>query len=78
MNKKEFIEKLDADDFEYFVRESTADFVVKDENGQAWMIDRIDFDEEDIVPVAIYDIQACGCEPFKVKPVFGVVGYTRE
>ena len=42
------------------------------------MIDRIDFDEEDIVPVAIYDIQACGCEPFKVKPVFGVVGYTRE
>ena len=92
MNKKEFIEKLEAGDFEYFVRERTADFVVKDDSGQAWKIDCLDFDEEDIVPAAIYAIEHYGnivpaaiyaiehygSEPFKVKPVFGVVGYTQE
>nr|DAY72130.1 MAG TPA: hypothetical protein [Caudoviricetes sp.] len=77
MNVQQFIEKLHSGDFEYFRRETTADFVVKDETGQAWMIDCIDFDEEDIVPAAIYDIQACGWEPFKVSPVFGIVGYKR-
>lgn len=78
MNKKEFIEKLEAGDFEYFVRERTADFVVKDDSGQAWKIDCLDFDEEDIVPTAICAIEHYGSEPFKVKPVFGVVGYTQE
>lgn len=77
MDVQQFIEKLHAGEFDYCRRETTADFVVHDETGQAWMIDCIELDEEEIVPAAVFEIQADGRKPFKVSPVFGIVGYKR-
>lgn len=75
MNREEFIQKLNECDFDEFVDGSRADFVVQDDNGQAWMIERVPYDPENIVPEAIEHIEDCKLNPVRAKQFDGLVGY---
>lgn len=81
MNREQFIEALERCEFEEFPDKRfghKATFVVKDDNGKHWMIDRVHYDPDNIVPEAIYDINDCKRVPVKVKPIFGIVGYVED
>ena len=73
MNTKEFIKKIEDCDFETFQCGRKAAFVVKDDAGQAWMIAGIHYNDDNIVPDAIYDIKESNLQPVKAEPVFGIV-----
>lgn len=78
MNTQEFIQKIEDGDFETFQYGRHADFVVKDENSQAWMIEGVDYNDEDIICDAVYDIKTSNKKPVKADPVFGIVGYKKS
>lgn len=78
MNTQEFIQKIEDGDFETFQYGRRADFVVKDESGQAWMIEGVYYNDDDIVCDAVYDIKTSNMKPVKADPAFGIVGYKKS
>lgn len=77
MNREEFLSKIKDCSFDIFNCDGRhADYVVKDGNGQAWMIERADYREDDICATACAYIKDHEwAKPVKAFPVFGVCGY---
>lgn len=83
MNNSEFIEKIQDADVELFINRNSERFyfIAKDDAGQAWKVDSFRyFESEEFDPYeyAINQMQCDGRNPYKAKPIFGVIGYEQE